>query len=78
MAVDGSCEVNGTEDCTACNTGYTLNGQVCRGMLYRFHILTHTHTHTHPHKFMHSNTDTLLGTPGTPHRHPSYHTSVQR
>ena len=31
VANDGSCEVNGAEDCTACNTGYTLNGQVCEG-----------------------------------------------
>ena len=29
----GSCEVDGAEDCTACDTGYTLNGQVCDGML---------------------------------------------
>ena len=29
VAVDGTCNVDGAEDCTACNTGYTLNGQVC-------------------------------------------------
>ena len=29
MAVDGTCNVDGAEDCTACNTGYALNEQVC-------------------------------------------------
>jgi len=29
VATDGSCEVDAAEDCTACNTGYTLDGQVC-------------------------------------------------
>ena len=28
-ATDGTCEAGGDEDCTACDTGYTLNGQVC-------------------------------------------------
>jgi len=29
VAGDGSCEVDGAEDCTACDGGYNLNGQVC-------------------------------------------------
>lgn len=28
-AGDGSCEVDGAEDCTACDGGWVLNGQVC-------------------------------------------------
>lgn len=33
VATDGSCDVNGAEDCTACDAGYTLNGQVCDGLI---------------------------------------------
>jgi len=29
VGLDGSCDVNGAEDCTACDVGYTLIGQVC-------------------------------------------------
>jgi hypothetical protein len=28
-ATNGGCAVHGGEECTACNSGYTLNGQVC-------------------------------------------------
>jgi hypothetical protein len=30
VASDGSCDVDGVEDCTACAAGYSLNGQVGR------------------------------------------------
>ena len=33
VATDGSCETDEAEDCTVCNAGYTLNGQVCDGKL---------------------------------------------
>ena len=29
VAADGSCDIDGAEDCTDCDVGYTLNGQVC-------------------------------------------------